>query len=122
MQRLFNEKTKCQVCGKLFTKKWMTTHIEPEHQSSESKPIVSEKSSNNNNNNTIKNEICSSPQQQKIDNKNKNSVSTYENCRHLVIGPSNVNKTCYMLKILKKIGDKRPIHIITRSPNCISKL
>ena len=46
-----------------------------------------------------------------------NNVSTYENRRHVVIGPSNVGKTCYMLQILEKIGNKRPIHIITRSPN-----
>ena len=25
--------------------------------------------------------------------------------------------TCYMLKVLEKIGNQRPIHIITRSPN-----
>ena len=29
-------------------------------------------------------------------------VSTYANHRHVVIGPSNVGKTCYMLKILEK--------------------
>ena len=52
----------------------------------------------------------------KIDNVN-NIVSTYENHRHVIIGPSNVGKTYYMLKILEKIGNKRPIHIITRSPN-----
>ena len=34
-----------------------------------------------------------------------------------MIGPSNVGKTYYMLKILDKIGNKGPIHIITRSPN-----
>ena len=45
------------------------------------------------------------------------NISTYENHRHVVIGPSNVGKTYYMLKILEKIGNKRPIHIITRSPN-----
>ena len=56
----------------------------------------------------------------KIDNVNNNNndiVSTYENHRHVVIGPSSVGKTYYMLKILEKIGNKRPIHIITRSPN-----
>ena len=37
----------------------------------------------------------------KIDNVN-NNVSTYENHRHVVIGPSNVGKTYYMLKILEK--------------------
>ena len=52
----------------------------------------------------------------KIDNVN-NNVSTYENHRHVVIGQSNVGKTYYMLKILEKIDNKRPIHIITRSPN-----
>ena len=45
------------------------------------------------------------------------NVLTYENHRHVVIGPSNVGKTFYMLKVLEKIGDQRPIHIITRSPN-----
>ena len=54
--------------------------------------------------------------QPKIDNVN-NNVSTYENHRHVVIGPSNVDKTYYLLKILEKIDNKRPIHIITRSPN-----
>ena len=56
----------------------------------------------------------------KIDNVNNNNndiVSTYENHRHVIIGPSNVGKTYYMLKVLEKIGNKRPIHIITRSPN-----
>ena len=46
-----------------------------------------------------------------------NNVSIYENHRHVIIGPSNVGKTFYMLKILEKIDNKRPIHIITRSPN-----
>ena len=52
----------------------------------------------------------------KIDNVN-NNVSTYENHGHVIIGPSNVCKTYYMLKVLEKIGCQRPIHIITRSPN-----
>ena len=52
----------------------------------------------------------------KIDSVN-NIVSTYENHRHVIIGPSNVGKTYYMLKVLEKIDKKRPIHIITRSPN-----
>ena len=52
----------------------------------------------------------------KIDNVS-NNVSTYENHRHVVIGPSNVGKTYYMLKVLENLGNKRPIHIITRSPN-----
>ena len=67
----------------------------------------------------IEKEIHTTPQQQKIDNVNNknNNVSKYENHRHVVIGPSSVGKTYYMLKVLEKIGNKRPIHIITRSPN-----
>ena len=53
----------------------------------------------------------------KIDKINNNNVSTYENHAYIVIGPRNVGKTFYMLKVLEKIGNKRPIHIITRSPN-----
>ena len=53
------------------------------------------------------------PEKQK--HNNNHNVSTYENHRHVIIGPSNVGKTFYMLKILEKIGNKRPIHIITRS-------
>ena len=70
-----------------------------------------------NNINTLPpNKNKTSYQQQNIENVN-NDVSTYENHLHVVIGPSNVGKTYYMLKVLEKIGDKRPIHIITRSPN-----
>ena len=60
--------------------------------------------------------INTSYQQPDIENVN-NKVSEFENHRHVVIGPSNVGKTYYMLKVLEKIGNKRPIHIITRSPN-----
>ena len=51
-----------------------------------------------------------------IENVN-NDVSTYETRANVVIGPRNVGKTYYMLKVLEKIGNKRPIKIITRSPN-----
>ena len=54
--------------------------------------------------------------QPNIENVN-NNVSTYESHRHVVIGPSNVGKTYYMLKVTKEIGNQRAIHIITRSPN-----
>ena len=57
------------------------------------------------------------PKIDNVNNANNDIVSTYENHRHVVIGPSNVGKTYYMLKMLEKIGSKRPIHIITRSPN-----
>ena len=59
-----------------------------------------------------KNEYNTSIHETKITN-----VSTYENHRHVIIGPSNVGKTYYMLKVLEKIDNQRPIHIITRSPN-----
>ena len=55
------------------------------------------------------------PEKQKLNN--NSNVLTYENHCHVIIGPSNVGKTYYMLKILEKIGNKRPNHIITRSPN-----
>ena len=55
------------------------------------------------------------PEKQKRNN--NSNVLTYENYRHVVIGPSNVGKTYYMLKILEKKGNKGPNHIITRSPN-----
>ena len=57
--------------------------------------------------------------QPKIDNViNKNIiVSKFENRANIIIRPRNVGKTYYMLKLLEKIGNKRPINIITRSPN-----
>ena len=36
---------------------------------------------------------------------------------HVIIGPNNVPKTYYMLKVLEQIGKKRPIQLITQSPN-----
>ena len=59
-------------------------------------------------------------QQPNIENVNKNNngiVSTDENHANVVIGPRNVGKTYYMLKVLEKIGNQRPIHILTISPN-----
>ena len=62
------------------------------------------------------NEIDTTPQQTKI-NKINNNVSTFENYACVVNGPRNVGKTYHILKILEKIGEKRPIHIKTRLPN-----
>ena len=71
-----------------------------------------------NNINTItKNEIDTTPQQPKINKVININVSKFENRANVVIGPRNVGKTYFMLKVLEKIGNKRPIHIITRSPN-----
>ena len=96
-----NKKLKCQVCSELFTKKWLTNHIEREHQPSESNV--------DNNNTTIlpkKTKQCQQP-----------NAPTYENHAYVIIGPRNVAKTYYMLKVLEKTGNKRPLHIINRSPN-----
>ena len=60
----------------------------------------------------------SNTEKSQIDNvNNKINVPTHENNAYVVIGPRSVGKTYYMLKILEKIGNKRLIHIITRSPN-----
>ena len=68
-----------------------------------------------NNNNTIIHK--QQPKVDNVNNTNNDIISKFENQRHVIIGPSNVGKTYYMLKILEKIGNKRPIHMITRSPN-----
>ena len=57
------------------------------------------------------------PHQPKIDKIIIKNVSKFENRANVIIGPRNVGKTYYMLKVLEKIGNKRPIHIITRYPN-----
>ena len=69
-----------------------------------------------NNNNTITENVFVTTPQPKIDKIDNNNVSL-ENHAYVVIGPRNVGKTFYMLKVLEKIGNQRPIHIITRSPN-----
>ena len=83
-------------------------------------------------NTVIQNETGASHQQPKVDNDNDNikntipekqkqnntpNISPNENHRLVVIGPSNVGKTYYMLKIHEKIRNQRPIHIISRSLN-----
>ena len=45
------------------------------------------------------------------------NISTYENHVYVIIGPRNVGKTYYMLRMLEEICNKRPIHVIIRSPN-----
>ena len=71
------------------------------------------------NENRRKNNNTLTPNIENVNNNNNNNdiFSTYENNRHVIIGPSNVGKTIYMLKVLEKIGEQRPIHIRTRSPN-----
>ena len=69
------------------------------------------------NENRRKNNNTLQPNIENVNNNNNDIVSTTENHRHVIIGPSNVGKTLYMLKVLEKIGEQRRIHIITRSPN-----
>ena len=76
----------------------------------------------NNFNTLTPNKKNTSYQQPNIENDdsikdNNPNLSTYENRANVVIGPRNVGKTFYMLRVLEKLGNKRPIHIITRSPN-----
>ena len=68
----------------------------------------------NNNNTIIQNE---QPKIDKIKNNNNISVPKYENRANVIIGPRNVGKTFYMLEVLEKIGNQRPINIITLSAN-----
>ena len=65
------------------------------------------------------NTSCQQPNIENVGNNKDNNpnLSTYKNRANVVIGPRNVGKKFYMLKVLEKIGKKRPIHIITRSPN-----
>ena len=80
------------------------------------KPIIIKKRKNNNI--TLPPKIFNTSYQQSIIENVNNiiNVLTYEKHRHVNIGPSNVGKTFYMLKVLGKIGNKRPIQIKTRSP------
>ena len=69
-------------------------------------------------NTSVEKEIDTTLQQPNIDNvNNKIIVPKFENRANVIFGPRNVGKTFYMLKILEKIDNKRPIHIITRSAN-----
>ena len=68
------------------------------------------------NSNEKKRKFDNSVNKIKIDN-GYSIVSKFENHAYVVIGPRNLGKTFYMLKVLEKIGNKRPIHIITRFPN-----
>ena len=86
-----NKKFECGLCGKFFTKKWLTTHIKREHNHNKFISNVSEKT--------------------KIDIVNTNNI----NNRTLLVGPSFSGKTYLMLKILSRISN-RDIYIITKSP------
>ena len=76
-----NKKLKCQLCGKYFTVKWLTTHMEREHHQNKSKPNVLEKPKND---------------------KDKNN----NNRTHLV-GPSFSGKTYLMLRIISRVPNQK---------------
>ena len=56
------------------------------------------------------------PKIDNVNNTNNNIVSNFENRANVIVGARNVGKTYYILKVLEKKGDKRPVHIVTRSP------
>ena len=87
-QDCLNKKFKCELCEKFFTEKWLTTHIEREHNHKELYSNVSEKTN--------------------IDNINNNN-------RTLLVGPSFSGKTYRMLQILSRLSNS-DIYIITKSP------
>ena len=64
-----------------------------------------------------KNKLKAGSNIENVNNNNSDIVSTYENRANVIIGPGNIGKTYYMLKILERKDNKRPIHIISRSPN-----
>ena len=82
-----NKKQKVQVCGKFFTKKWLTSHVERDHQKESNSSVL---------------------KKPKVDIVNTN------NWTHLV-GPGFSGETFLMLKILSWTPD-RDIYIITKSP------
>ena len=79
---------------------------------------INRKSYNNNEKKKKQNDSRNNIEKRKINNvNNTNIVPKYENHAFVVISPRNVGKIFYLLKVLERIDDKRPIHIMTRSPN-----
>ena len=79
---------------------------------------INRKNYNNNKNKRKFDGPMKNVEKPKIDNGNNKKIGLkYENHAYVVIGPRNVGKADYMLKVPEKIGDKTPIHKITRSPN-----
>ena len=86
------KKIKFELCGKLFHKKKLTTHIERVHHQNEFNFNVLEKP--------------------EIGNVNFNNNS---NKRTLVVGPSFLGKNYLMFKILSRMSN-RYLYVITKSP------
>ena len=53
-----------------------------------------------------KNKLKAGSNIENVNNNNNDIFSTYENRANVFIGPRNVGKTYYMLKVLDKIGKK----------------
>ena len=85
-----NKKFKCELCGKFFSEKWLTTHIEREHRNETNSSVL---------------------EKPKTDN-----VNTENNNRTLLVGCSFSGKTYFALKKLSRIPLERNIYIITKSP------
>ena len=85
----FKKKFKCELCGKFFTKKWLTIHMEREHRTEFDSSVL---------------------KKPKTDN-----VNTENYKRTLLVGCSFSGKTYLMLKIFSRIPPERNIYIITKS-------
>ena len=102
-----NDRTVCKTCYNKNKRKNNNIILTPNDLKTGSNKTVKNK----------KNKLKAGSNIENVDNDNNDIVSTYENRANVIIGPRKVGKTYYMLKVLEKIGNKRPIHIITRSPN-----
>ena len=91
------DRTVCKICYNRNKRKNNNHTITQNHQHT-----LSEK------------EKCFTQHQPKNDN---NNDRIHENHAYIITGPRNVGETYYRLEKLKEIGNKRPVHIITRSPN-----
>ena len=79
---------------------------------------IKRKKYNNNEKKIIYNDPMNNIEKPKINIvNNKIFVLKHENHAYVLFGPRNVGKTYYMIKVLEKLGNIRPIHIIARSPN-----
>ena len=101
------DRTVCKTCYNKNKRKNNNIILTPNHLKTTSNKTVKNK----------KNKLKAGSNIENVNNDNNDIVSTYENRANVIIGPRNFGKTYYMLKVLEKKGNKRPIHIITRSPN-----
>ena len=101
------DKTICKTCHNKNKRKNINIILTPNDLKMASNKTVKNK----------ENKLKAGSNIENVNNNNNDIVSTYENRANVIIGPRNVGKTYYMLKVLDKIGNKKPINKITRSPN-----